>query len=82
MKTGIVTFLSYQTLSSGRKANHNNTDSGLWGLDAAAVSLPVRTHHLAFGHFAHLGLVLLARFRGGKIQSHDCCVGEVVSIEG
>jgi hypothetical protein len=76
-----VTFLSYKTLSSGWKANHNNTDPGLWGLDAAAISLPIWTHHLAVGHFAHLGLVLLARFRGGKIQSHGCCVGEVVSIE-
>lgn len=67
-----MTFLGYQALSSGWKTNHNNTDPGFRGLDAAAVSLPVWTHHLAVGHFAHLRFVLLARFRGGLIQSHGC----------
>lgn len=76
-----MTFLSYQTLSSGWETHHNNTDPGFGSLNAAAISLPVWTHHLAVGHFAHLGFVLLARLRGKLIQSHGCCIGKGVSIE-
>lgn len=56
------TFLGDQTLASGWEANHDNTNPSLLGLDATTISLSIRTHHLAIGDFAHLGLVLLANF--------------------